>query len=229
MSEQDGRRAFLSIAGAAAILAACRQGEHDEKGEDVGAVEDLMREHGVIRRVLVVYREASAKLRTGPAAVPAPALQSAAKLMRAFGEDYHEKKLEEDHIFPALAAKGGPLAPTVDALLAQHRRGREITEFVLAVTANAIGARAEPLARALDAFARMYEEHAAIEDTVVFPAWKKALGPKELDRMGDRFEDIEHQTFGKDGFDDAVKQVGDIERAMGIELAALIAPAPPAI
>jgi hemerythrin-like domain-containing protein len=149
--------------------------------------------------------------------------------MRTFGEDYHERKLEEDHIFPVLAAKGGPLAGTIDALLAQHRRGREITAFVLAVTANALGARAEPLARALEAFARMYEEHAAIEDTVVFPAWKKVLGPKETDRMGDRFEDIEHQTFGKDGFDDAVKQVADIERTMGIELGALIAPAPPKI
>jgi hemerythrin-like domain-containing protein len=251
MSERDGRRAFLTIAGAGALLAACHQEERtnanppapgasaapsaagsgqpkEDKAEDVSATEDLMREHGVIRRVLVVYREASVRLRAKPASVAPGALQQAANLMRTFGEDYHEKQLEEMHIFPALMKAGGPLAGTVETLVAQHRRGREATEYVLAVTRKAIGAAvAEPLARTLDAFARMYEEHAAIEDTIIFPAWKKVLTPKELDEMGDLFEDIEHKTFGKDGFEDAVTQVASIEKALGLELAALTAPAPP--
>lgn len=73
------------------------------------------------------------------------------------------------------------------------------------MTDRTIGAQsAEPLAKTLDAFARMYEEHAAMEDTIVFPAWKKAMSPKELDVLGDKFENIDHKTFGKDGFDDAV-------------------------
>jgi hemerythrin-like domain-containing protein len=238
MNERDNRRAFLSIAGAGALLAACREAEHAEpgkndgkgesKGEDVSATEDLMREHGVIRRVLVVYREASARLRSNPASVPPEALQKAAKLIRTFAEDYHEKQLEEAHIFPVLAKAGGPVAGTVDTLTAQHQRGREITEYVLAVTARTLGATAaEPLARTLEAFARMYEEHTAIEDTVVFPAWKKALSPKDLDAMGDQFEDIEHKTFGKDGFDDAVEQVAAIEKILGVDLAAMNPPPPP--
>ena len=33
------------------------------------------------------------------------ALQKTAKLFRVFGEDYHEQKLEEAHIFPLLARK----------------------------------------------------------------------------------------------------------------------------
>ena len=253
MSERDGRRAFLTIAGAGALLAACRQEDRasgasppavgansvpsaansgepkEDKAEDVSATEDLMREHGVIRRVLVIYREASARLRAKPASVAPDALQQAATLIRSFGEDYHEKQLEEMHIFPTLMKPGGPLAGTVSTLIAQHQRGREATEYVLAVTRMAIGAASsEPLARTLEAFARMYEEHAAIEDTIVFPAWKKALTAKELDEMGDLFEDIEHKTFGKDGFKDAVDQVAAIEKALGIELAALTAPPPPA-
>jgi hemerythrin-like domain-containing protein len=254
MDERDGRRAFLTIASAGALLAACRKSEHaepeppaassssapttntaqapkpdadKEDEEEVSAVEDLMREHGVIRRVIVVYREAAARLRAKPASVPPDALQKAAKLMRSFGEDYHEKQLEEAHIFPALA-KDAALAGTLRALVAQHQRGREITEYVLAVTQKAIGApSAEPLAKTLEAFARMYEEHAAVEDTIVFPAWKEKLSPKELDALGEKFEDIEQKTFGKDGFDDAVDQIGAIEKALGIELAAMIAPPPP--
>jgi hemerythrin-like domain-containing protein len=251
MKERDDRRAFLTIAGAGALLAACRQeGRADanppapgasaapsaadsgqpkeEKAEDVSATEDLMREHGVIRRVLVVYREVAARLRVKPGSVAPAALQQAANLIRTFGEDYHEKQLEEMHIFPALMKAGGPFTRTVGTLIAQHQRGREATEYVLAVTRNATGTgSSEPLARTLDAFARMYEEHAAIEDTIVFPAWKKLLTPRELDEMGDLFEDIEHKTFGTDGFEHAVDQVAAIERALGLELTALTAPPPP--
>ena len=254
MNGVDSRRAFFSIAGAGVLLAACRNAESAEPsarnstpstatrdssatkddapdkhpGEEVSATEDLLREHGVIRRILVVYREAATRLRANPASLPPDALQRAARLMRSFGEDYHEKQLEETHIFPALLKSGGPLVGTVNTLVAQHQRGREITEYVLARAQSAIAAHdAEPLARTLEAFARMYEEHAAIEDTDVFPAWKRVLGPKQLDEMGDRFEEIEHETFGKDGFEDAVRQIGAIEKSLGIDLAGLTAPPPP--
>jgi hemerythrin-like domain-containing protein len=248
-NDRNGRRAFLTFAGAGAVLAACRNGEttpgqpapsatspaaardagtqEGEGEEDVSATEDLMREHGVIRRVLVVYREVATRLRREPAAVVPDAVQRAATLMRTFAEDYHERQLEEAHIFPALMTQG-PLVGTLNTLIAQHQRGREITEYVIAATQKTIDAHAaEPLARTLEAFARMYEEHAAVEDTIVWPAWKKALSPKELDQMGDLFEDIEHKTFGKDGFEDAVGQVAAIEKTLGIDLASLMAPPPP--
>ena len=80
-------------------------GLHDEEPE-VTATEDLMREHGVIRRALVVYREAALHLRSKTGEVPADALQKTAKLLRSFAEDYHEKKLEEAHIFPAVKRAG---------------------------------------------------------------------------------------------------------------------------
>jgi hemerythrin-like domain-containing protein len=231
MNRLDRRSAFLSIAGASALFAACRKSEptsaESPSTEEVSATEDLMREHGVIRRVLVVYREAAARLRSHPASIPIDALQRAASLMRSFGEDYHEKQLEEAHIFPALTS-AGPLAATVGALVAQHERGREITDYLLALAPKGNSAPdGEPLARVLESFARMYEMHAAIEDTVVFPAWKEVLGPKELAEMGDRFEEIEHKTFGKDGFEDAVRQIGAIETSLGIDLAGLTAPPPP--
>ncbi len=182
-----------------------------------------MREHGVIRRVLVVYRECAARLRVSPSAPVGEALQRAAALMRRFGEDYHEKLLEEAHIFPALAKT--PVAATAQTLLAQHKRGREITELVLASTTSAIDPKnAEALARTLDAFARMYEEHAAMEDTVVFPAWKRTLSKKQLAEISDRFEETERATLGKDGFEGAVARVGEIEKSLGIDLNALTAP-----
>lgn len=219
---QRDRRAFLTLAPVA--LVACRDAaspssEHDV--DDVSATEDLMREHGVIRRVLVVYRECATRLRATPSAPVAEPLQRAAALMRKFGEDYHEKQLEDAHIFPVLAKTN--IAATIATLTAQHQRGREITELLVSKSTND-PKNAESLARTLEAFARMYEEHAAIEDTIVFPAWKKALSKKQLDQMGDLFEEIERKTFGKDGFADAVARIGEIERALGIDLASMTAP-----
>src|ERR1700756_6023442 len=72
------------------------------KEKEVGAVEDLMREHGVLRRALLVYIESVPQLRANPAALDAGAIAQTAKLFRNFGEDYHERMLEEAHIFPAL-------------------------------------------------------------------------------------------------------------------------------
>jgi hemerythrin-like domain-containing protein len=150
-------------------------------------------------------------------------------LFRSFGEDYHERKLEEAHIFPAVRKAGGPAAAYVDVLIAQHNRGREITDYILSVSGKGgIGSGdAEPLARSFEAFVLMYQNHTAREDTIVFPAWKKALSERQLREIGDKFEDIERQTFGKDGFEDAVKQIGQIEQAFGFaDLAQFTAPPP---
>jgi hemerythrin-like domain-containing protein len=225
----DTRRSFLLTASATALLGACRAESPEGPGaeKEVGATEDLMREHGVIRRVLVVYREAAARLRSDAGSVPPRALHQAATLIRTFGEDYHEKMLEEAYIFPVVEGAGAPSAAIIRALLAQHQRGREITAYVLTATQGEIRRETAPaLAATLEAFARMYEEHAAIEDTVVFPTWKSRLSGHDLEAMGERFEDIEHRTFGKDGFESAVQQVAALEKELGLDLAAFL-PAPP--
>ena len=220
----------LVLAGANSRIVRAAEKDDEDNEKEVGAVEDLMREHGVIRRAILVYRQAAVKLRAKPASVDPDALRRTALLFRSFGEDYHEKKLEETHIFPAIKKAGGPAAAYVDTLIAQHQRGREITDYVLAVAAKgAIGTGdTEPLARALDSVELMYEHHAAREDTVVFPAWKDALTAHQLDEMSELFEEIEHQQFGKDGFEDAVAQIGRIEQALGIgDISLFTAPPPP--
>jgi hemerythrin-like domain-containing protein len=214
------RRALVFVPGliAASALAACSGGD-----EDVGAVEDLMREHGILRRAILAFRASAVHLEAGQT-VDAQALHRTAQLFRTFGEDYHEKRLEEENIFPQVKKAGGEAAGLVDVLLAQHRRGREIISYVLDAT-NGTTFDSRQMAAALHSFELMYEHHAAREDTILFPAWKKAIGPHEVEEMGDRFEDIEKAQFGGDGFDMAVRQIGEIEQALGLSnLAAFTAP-----
>src|SRR6266498_1581859 len=171
--KSNTRRDFLhtsAIVGTGLVLTGCSGGnmantegqkkaetlskpDENKMGGEVTATEDLMREHGVLRRALLVYSAAAVKLRSNPAAVAPDALQKTAKLFRAFGEDYHEKQLEEAYIFPAVKKAGGAASPYTDILLVQHQRGREITDYILAVTAGArLGAgNGEQLAKALEA------------------------------------------------------------------------------
>jgi hemerythrin-like domain-containing protein len=186
-------------------------------GGEVTATEDLMREHGVLRRALFVYSESANRLRKNPSDVAPDALQKTARLFRTFGEDYHERKLEEAYIFPAVKKAGGVAAGLPDILVEQHNRGRDITEYVFDLTRTKLNTEnAESLARALEIMVRMYRPHAAREDTVIFPAWKQTLTAKQIDEMNDKFEDIEHQMLGENGFENAVRQIGEIERELGL-------------
>jgi hemerythrin-like domain-containing protein len=199
-------------------------------GEDVSATEDLMREHGVLRRTLIVYAELVPRLRSKPEAVDAGALAEAAVLFRTFGEDYHERSLEEQYVFPEVVRSRGDMARLVETLLAQHQRGREITAHIEATARrgriNPGGA--EPLARTLETMVRMYRAHAAWEDTVLFPAWKKSQPEARLKEVAERFEQLEHQQFGRDGFEDAVARITKIEQAFGLtDLGTYTAPPPP--
>jgi hemerythrin-like domain-containing protein len=121
-------------------------------------------------------------------------------------------------VFPAVQRLGGQGGAMIATLLGQHARGREITAFVRAkCAAGRVGtADAEPLARALESFARMYEAHTAFEDTVIFQAWRDSLSEGRRREMGERFEQIEHDTFKTDGFEAAVRQVTDIEHRLGL-------------
>ena len=231
--------------GAAFLFAACtalpkntnsanksgKKGDEKEPEKiEVTAVEDLMREHGVLRRALLVYSEAALRLRKNAADVSPAALQRTAKLFRAFGEEYHEKKLEEAFIFPRIKERGtGEAAKYPDILIAQHDRGREITDYIISVTGSSkIGAEGAAFADTLDSFVRMYQHHAAREDTIVFPAWKGLLSLEEYDDLNDKFEDIEHEQFGEDGFEDAEKQMREIETSLGMDdISKFTPPAPP--
>jgi hemerythrin-like domain-containing protein len=184
--------------------------------EDISPAEDLMREHGVLNRLLLIYDE---HLRRLAAKEPfdGSVLASAADIIRHFVEEYHEK-LEEDFLFPRFR-KAGKLVPLVDTLLAQHKAGRlltaQIRELASLATLKYVS-DSEKLADALRAFLRMYRPHEAREDTVLFPAFRSIVSAHEYDALGDDFEKKEDELFGDEGFFKVVDQVADLEKKLGI-------------
>jgi hemerythrin-like domain-containing protein len=190
-----------------------KKGEPDE---GVGATEDLMREHGVLNRILLVYEEGLRRLRAkedvGPEVFHKPA-----QLVRTFVEDYHEN-LEECFIFPEFE-KDKKLTDLTKVLRNQHQAGRRVTDVILRnATGDQFGnadARKE-LVAAAEGFIRMYRPHEAREDTVLFPALHKLVGPTRLEELGEQFEKEEDRLFGDEGFEKTVEQVAAIEKQLGI-------------
>jgi hemerythrin-like domain-containing protein len=219
----DDRRRFLLASAALALpaLGAAHADDNkkdDKKGdeEEVGAAEDLMREHGVLNRILLVYEEGLRRLHAKED-VPPAVFRDTATLVRKFVEDYHEK-LEEKFIFPEFE-KAKKLTDLVKVLLKQHEAGRAVTEVILRNAADdrftKEDARRE-LAESCRAFIRMYRPHEAREDTVLFPALHKIMTPKQLKDLGEQFEKEEDRLFGEEGFEKTVDKVAAIEKQLEI-------------
>jgi hemerythrin-like domain-containing protein len=220
----SGRRHFLQSAAPAFLLAGAspapvkkpvlRKAQEKEE-EDVTPTEDLMREHGLLKRVLLLYDEVGRRIRAN-AEFPPDVVTGGAQIIRSFIEEYHEQ-LEEKHLFPRFRSRH-TLVDLVDVLEEQHKAGRRVTERILALTASGLkGARdKKDLAAALESFTRMYAPHEAREDTVLFPALRRLVSAHEYDALGEAFEDEEHRKFGQEGFEGMVERVAGLEKTLGI-------------
>jgi hemerythrin-like domain-containing protein len=228
-STESDRRRFLDAAGkisAGAILGvgaaamASTQGKNgktekkiSEKPEDVGPTEDLMREHGVLNRVLLVYDHFIYQI-DQKQDYKSELVTAAASIIRSFVEDYHERQ-EEQFLFPRFE-KAGVLTDLVPILKAQHQAGRKLTDQAMNL-AKARGANDRAsLAQALRQFVRMYRPHEAREDTVLFPELRKIVSAHEFDALGEQFEANEHKQFGVDGFELYRDKVTGLEKQLGI-------------
>jgi hemerythrin-like domain-containing protein len=218
------RRELLTIAVSAVVaglspapvLAAARRQTWDPE-QGVTAPEDLMKEHGVLDRCLLLYEEGIRRLRAKEEVSP-EVFRHTATLVRQFVEEYHEKNNEERYIFPQFK-KAGKLTDLVETLLRQHKAGRIVTARILDLTTPAKYGDAQNRTRliaAVESFIRMYRPHAAREDTVLFPALRVIIPPKQVEALGDQMEAGERKILGNEGFERSVDQVVAIEKQLGI-------------
>jgi hemerythrin-like domain-containing protein len=210
------RRAVVGAGAAGLLIVAGPSANAGPEDEGVTAPEDLMKEHGVLNRCLLIYEEGMRRIQAKEDIDP-EVFQHTANLVRHFVEEYHEKN-EENFIFPVFR-KAGKLTDLVDTLLAQHKAGRAVTARILSLSQPSAFREAENRGRLVEschAFIRMYRPHEAREDTVLFPALRTILNPKQVLELGDRMEEDEHKVLGDEGFEKSVAQVADIEKKLGI-------------
>ncbi|MFA5315741.1 MAG: hemerythrin domain-containing protein [Candidatus Omnitrophota bacterium] len=184
---------------------------HEETS--VTAIEDLMREHGVLDRVLLIYEELLKRLEADEP-FPAEALREATDIIRGFIQDYHEK-LEEKYVFVKFRYAQA-FEELVETLRQQHERGRLLVKDIISCEGLRSPDEKRKLAASMRAFIRMYRPHKAREDTVLFPTFRTLLYFSEYDMLGDIFEQEEARRFGGGGFEKIVSRVEHIEKMLGI-------------
>lgn len=245
------RRRFLCLTGGLAagmvlpaIPSAVRAAQKEEAA--VNPVEDLMREHGVLRRVLLIYEQTATRI-VRKKELPPGVIEDSAHIIRHFIHDYHEK-LEEEEVFPRLQ-RAGRLNDLIAILTTQHQAGRRLTDTILQNSQPA--SAPEPVEKkekmpaameqlygspplifkprkrkpsgpkyevstAMEKFVRMYRPHAAREDTVLFVTFRSIVSPREFTELGEKFENRERELFGEQGFEKMVESVAAIEKKLGL-------------
>lgn len=215
---KESRRTFLVKSGllfAAASLFGTACGREMASGE-VTPNEDLMREHGVLRRLMLVYDELARRLKT-EAAVPSQVLAQANDIIHRFIQEYHERN-EETQMFNRFSS-AGKMVELVAILYQQHLAGRKMISEINALNtaANLQNPLQRPrMAELLTAFNRLYRPHAAWEDTVLLPAFPSVISRKGYAAVGEAFDKEEVKRFGADGFANVVGQVADLEKELGL-------------
>lgn len=205
----------MATGAGALVLTGCGRRREEHEATEILPVEDLMREHGVLRRIVLVYDACALKLDTGQDLSPDVVTRSA-DVVRRFIEDYHERD-EEQHVFP-LFQRARKFENLVNVLRDQHQVGRRLTDEIAATTLRTFKdeqAR-NRLVSVMRQFGYMYRAHAAREDTVLFPAIREIITPHAYHELGEKFEDEEKKKFGEHGFEAIVGQVAQVERDVGI-------------
>ncbi len=190
--------------------------------QDIPITEDLMREHGLLNRVLLVYEEIIKRIDRKD--FPAQILLRAVTIIEQFIENYHEK-IEEQYIFP-IFEKNNKKSGLTKTLRDQHTKGRAITAQlkVLCQSSKRDQKTLRTIKNLLKKFINMYRPHEAREDTELFSAVRSLITQAEFDDLGEKSEDLEYDLFGKHGFYGVLKQVEQLEKELGINNLAQFTP-----
>jgi hemerythrin-like domain-containing protein len=223
MNKATSRRALLHVGALSGIAAAsglalpalARDTKKTGAEEAISPPEDLMREHAILDRILLVYEAGMRRAGQGEDIDPA-IFEHSAGIVRDFIHDYHEK-MEEELVF-ARFKSGGRMVELVGVLANQHAAGRKLTERILAAAPQARNREPrEAMGKDVQALIAMYRPHMAREATDLFPALRQLVTADEYAAMADEMDKRERQAFGADGFEKTVKKVAEVEKVIGIE------------
>jgi hemerythrin-like domain-containing protein len=186
--------------------------EMNKGKKDVSAVEDLMKEHGILNRILLIYEEVLRRMEND-VKFNILILHYSALIIRKFIEDHHERT-EEKYVFPVLQ-KHKKYIYIVNELYKQHKLGRMLTNLILKNSKPDI-LMDRNIILYIRLFIKMYRQHEAYEDTIIFPEFKKLLTKEEYKRLGEMFEEEEEKIIGKNGFHKYLDIIDIIEKYLEI-------------
>lgn len=219
----EGRRLFIARGAAVVAAAALLQpaawvpspASAQAGGADVTAMEELMLEHGVLSRLLLVCERIVSNMGSKETAVSPEVTGEAAEVIASYVQEYHEK-LEEKYVFPPMRER---MPELVQVLTRQHAAGRvhinRIRRLAEEQVMDSPQNRASIIA-SFRGFIAMYRPHKAREDTVLFPAFRTVMPPTDLEGLAGIFQKEEKALGVEYDFDSVVERVEKLEKELEI-------------
>lgn len=213
----SNRRQFLSYIPAAVTMGilGCldqtKAGVAGEENTSVGAIETIMRGHGLLDRAIIIYDVSRVRLSKEQQIDPSLVLKTA-DVIHNYLERFHES-MEEKYIFASME-KNNVCYQSIQELKIQHGTGYELTRRIMILAKT--GKLSPDLTHYLTDFVQMYRHHSAWEDTVIFPAFDAMENRNDLAELSTTFASEERKILGHNGFNHFLNQIADVERELGI-------------
>ncbi len=153
----------------------------------------LVAEHELIERAMAVL---GAELDKVPE-------QDGVRLSRAidflleFGDKLHNKK-EEDHLFPAMEARGIPRhGGPIGVMLAEHQTERELLTKMQMELNGASPEQQTELVKAGKAYLQVRAEHIWKENDVLYMMGRRMLTPEHNEQLLEAFHRLDRESYGE--------------------------------
>jgi hemerythrin-like domain-containing protein len=178
--------------------------------------ESLMRDHGAVVRLLLIYDECARRLEA-PGELRPDVVPSTARIVRTFVHGFHEQ-VEESFVFPRFEQALSHV-DLVRSLKEQHAVGRRVTAAIEQMTTSGPVQKKDErkrLSALLRGFTRMARPHHAREDTVLFPDLRTLLAPPDLEATAAQIDQRSIELLGDGAFDKMLVEIDQLELALDI-------------
>jgi hemerythrin-like domain-containing protein len=191
-----------------------------EKGEELeeeeaSPLEDLMKEHGFVERILIIYQRMIDMAVRGQG-VDVSAINGSANMIRDYINNHHERD-EERYIFPKFK-EANYIVDIVDTLQAQHDQSRKIAKELINLSARGENISMDDRKRMMSLcgdFVYMYLAHIAHENTILFPTFYDIASNEYIQDIRERMEEEEEKVLGETGFRGIVGRLSELEKRVG--------------
>ncbi len=182
----------------------------------ISPVESLLKEHGLLERLLLIYKASFEQTKT-LAPFHTDPLRKAIEIMEQYIENFHEKIEEE--VFSIFEKKNVQVA-LIKQLRMQHLIAQQITKLIKELLDNETIVRnvkkLQEISQLLQMFIVMYGVHEAHENTELFPLLYDIMTQGEINKLAKKIDDLEKKLFGTNGFMKVLQKVIAIEKQLGI-------------
>lgn len=175
-------------------------------------LENLINDHNLIERALVMFEKEVAKVEK----MNADIALSLITFLEDYGDECHNQK-EEQFYFPLLLERGLPPMGPVAVMLEEHKGERNyLTEIKQMIAKFKINNEINPQLQEITAeYVELTKNHIWKENDILYPMGKRILTTQDGVDLLQKFEEFTFNRFGQNGFQRYSDMVDAFEHQTG--------------